>query len=482
MSIKKNFIYNLSYQILIIILPIVTTPYISRIIGPEGVGIQSYTFSIVNYFVLFAMLGINNHGNRSIAMVRNNKEKLNKTFMSIYLVQAIMAIIMIMFYLLYVIFIASKYRIMLIIQLIYIISALLDINWFFFGLEKFKITVVRNTVIKLLSVCSIFLFVKESNDLYLYSMILALGTLISQIVLWRYIRDYVKFTKVTKEEIIQEIKPILILFIPVVSISIYKIMDKIMLGAMTTVTQVGFYENSEKIINIPMGMITALGAVMLPKMSNLYATGNVNESKRYMEISIELVMFMSIGSMFGLVGVSPILIPIFLGEKFTQCVDVVSLLSITLLFLSWANVIRTQYLIPKKRDKVYIGSTILGAVINVIVNLLLISKLGAVGAAIGTIFAEASVAIYQTIMVRKELCITEFFKKTIFYLIPGLIMCILTRYIGQQMEESIITGLVQIVVGGFVYCIISLVYMVIIKNDIVVNIINKFNNKINYLE
>lgn len=477
MSTKKNFIYNLAYQILIMILPLITTPYIARVIGPEGVGIQSYTFSIVNYFVLFTMLGINNHGNRSIAMVRDNKKKLSKTFVSIYSVQSMMAIIMIILYSLYIIFIVDKYKIIFVIQLLHIISALLDINWFFFGLEQFKITVVRNIIIKLVSICSIFIFVRDSKDLYLYSLILGLGSLISQLVLWTYLKKYINFIKVTKNEIIQQIKPILILFIPVIAISIYKIMDKIMLGLMTTVTQVGFYENSEKIVAIPMGIIAALGTIMLPKMSNLYATGNINEGKRYMELSMEFVMFMSVGSMFGLIGVSPILIPIFLGDKFNQCVSVVSLLSITLLFLSWANVIRTQYLIPKRMDKAYIGSTILGAIVNVIINLLLIGKFGAVGAAIGTIFAEISVAIYQTIIVRKELQIGSFFKRTIFYLIPGIIMCIIIRYIGSEMEKSILTGVVQIAVGGVIYVLISLIYMIIIKNELVMGSIDKLKNR-----
>ena len=138
MSVKKNFIYNLSYQILIMILPIITTPYISRIIGAEGIGIQSYTYSIANYFVLFAMLGVNNHGNRSIAMVRNNQKKLNKTFTSIYLIQATMSVIMIILYIIYIIFFTKSYKIIFAIQLIYIIGALFDINWFFLEWNNLK--------------------------------------------------------------------------------------------------------------------------------------------------------------------------------------------------------------------------------------------------------------------------------------------------------------------------------------------------------
>lgn len=469
MSIKKNFIYNFAYQVLVIILPLITTPYISRVIGPEGIGIQSYTYSIANYFVLFAILGISNHGNRSIAMVRDNDEKLNRTFSSIYLVQFIMSIIMIILYLLYSIFVVNDNRIIFIIQSIYIVSSLLDINWFFFGMEEFKLTVVRNIIIKIASVLSIFIFVKKSNDLYLYSLILALGNLISQIVLWVYLKRYVKFVKVTKEEILTQIKPILILFIPVISISIYKIMDKIMLGSMSNMIEVGYFENSEKIMNIPLGFITALGTVMLPKMSNLYANGNESEGKKYIGLSLDFIMFISFGSMFGLIGVSPVLVPIFLGDKFINCINIVSMISVTIIFLAWANVIRTQFLIPRKKDKIYIVSTGIGAVVNLLINFLLIKKYGAIGATIGTIFAEATVCVYQSIMVRKELNIKVYIKRSIFYIIPGSIMCIVIRLLEKLLGQSIITGIIQIIVGGSLYIILCVIYMIVLKNEIVIN-------------
>ena len=469
MSIKKNFIYNFAYQVLVIILPLITTPYISRVIGPEGIGIQSYTYSIANYFVLFAILGISNHGNRSIAMVRDNDEKLNRTFSSIYLVQFIMSIIMIILYLLYSIFVVNDNRIIFIIQSIYIVSLLLDINWFFFGMEEFKLTVVRNIIIKIASALSIFIFVKKSNDLYLYSLILALGNLISQIVLWVYLKRYVKFVKVTKEEILTQIKPILILFIPVISISIYKIMDKIMLGSMSNMIEVGYFENSEKIMNIPLGFITALGTVMLPKMSNLYANGNESEGKKYIGLSLDFIMFISFGSMFGLIGVSPVLVPIFLGDKFINCINIVSMISVTIIFLAWANVIRTQFLIPRKKDKIYIVSTGIGAVVNLLINFLLIKKYGAIGATIGTIFAEATVCVYQSIMVRKELNIKVYIKRSIFYIIPGSIMCIVIRLLEKLLGQSIITGIIQIIVGGSLYIILCVIYMIVLKNEIVIN-------------
>lgn len=256
-------------------------------------------------------------------------------------------------------------------------------------------------------------------------------------------------------------------------------MDKIMLGSMSSISQVGFYENSEKIINIPIGVITALGTVMLPKMSNLYANGNKKEANKYIGLSLEFVMFISVGAMFGLIGVSPVLIPIFLGNKFIECVNIVSIISVTILFLAWANVIRTQYLIPKKKDKIYITSTIIGAVINLIINLLLIKKYGSIGAAIGTIFAEASVCIYQSVMVRKELNIGSYLKKVLFYMVPGIIMCVVIRILGNTLGISIVTGIIQIIVGGTIYVVLCLIYMILIKNELVINTIKKFKHMVN---
>lgn len=471
MSTKKNFIYNLAYQILVMVLPLITTPYIARVIGPEGVGVQSYTYSVANYFVLFAVLGINNHGNRSIAMVRNDKEKLSRTFSSIYSVQFIMSIIMIVLYLMYVLFFIKDNKIIYIIQSIYILSALLDINWFFFGMEQFKLTVVRNAIVKLASVGSIFIIVKSAEDLYLYSLILALGSLVSQIVLWMYLKKYIRLVKVTKEEIIPQIKPILILFIPAIAISIYKIMDKIMLGSMTNMIEVGLFENTEKIINIPLGVISALGTVMLPKMSNIYANGNEESGKKYIGLSINFIVFISFGAIFGLIGVSPVLIPIFLGYKFINCVNIVSIMSISIIFLAWANVIRTQFLIPKKKDKIYITSTIIGASVNLLINFLLIGQYGAIGAAIGTVFSEGVVCLYQSIKVKTELDIKLYFRNSLFYILPGLIMCIVVRYLGSILGKSILTGIIQIIVGGTLYVGLCLIYMIKTENEVIIKAI-----------
>lgn len=466
MSVKKNIIYNITYQILILFLPLVTTPYISRVIGAEGVGIYSYTYSIANYFILFAMLGLSNYGNRSIAAVRDDKTKLSETFFNIYGLQLVTTTTMVILYLVYTIFFVSDNLEIAYIQLVFIISTMLDINWLFFGLEQFKLAVVRNTIIKILTVLSIFIFVKDSNDLGIYTLIMALGTLVSQMMLWPFMKRYIIWIKPTFKGIRSHLKPNLILFVPVLAISIYKIMDKIMLGTLTSTMQVGYYENSEKIINIPTSIISALGVVMLPRMTNLIATGDSESFKKYIEISLKFVMFIAIGSTVGLIAISPNFIPLFLGDEFTNCIMVVSLLSVTVLFISWANVIRTQYLIPRKKDSIYIKSTLLGAGINVIANLIFIPSYGAVGAAIGTILAEASVALYQTFKVRKEVDISKYFVNSSLYIIPGICMYLCIIALRNTIENIVLTLLMQVILGGITYVILSGIVLCLVDKDI----------------
>lgn len=479
-SVKKNFVYNILYQLLVILLPLITAPYISRTLGAKAVGIYSYINSIAYYFLLFAMLGISNHGNRSIASTRDNKEKMNKCFWEIYSIQFITYIVAIISYILYIILFVSENKLIFFIQLIYVVSGLFDISWLFFGLEKFKITVLRNTIIKIFTLICIFIFVKTPDDLWKYTLIFSLGTFLSQFYLWFNIKDYIHFEKVKLNNVKKHIKSILVLFIPVIAYSIYKVMDKIMIGAMSSYEQVGFYQNSEKIISIPMGVITALGTVMLPRMSNIIAKGENDVAKRYIGISIKLVTIVGSAIAFGIIGASEVFAPVYFGEEFTACSTVMALLAVTVFAMSWANVVRTQYLIPQHNDKVYISSTIVGALINLLVNLLLIPKYGANGAAVGTIFAEFTVMLVQVIYTSKKIPIIKNIISSVPYLIFGLIMMIIVYYEGILLNKNVITLAIQILTGGIVYCILSLTYMFIRKDEfyfLFERIINKFIRK-----
>lgn len=237
---KKNFLYNIAYQLLILIIPLITTPYISRVLGTYGVGVYSYTYSIVYYFMLIGMLGINNYGNRTIAKSRDDKVAMSKNFFEIYFIQFSVSALMLICYGLYLIFFAQKeYVQIFLIQSLFIVSNMFNINWFFWGLEKFKLTVTRNTILKIASLICIFLFVKGSDDIAIYALILSGVSVLSEVILWYYLRKEVVFTKDLKLDNLKvHFKQCIILFIPVVAISLYKVMDKIMLGNFASVEEV----------------------------------------------------------------------------------------------------------------------------------------------------------------------------------------------------------------------------------------------------
>ena len=452
-SLKRNFIYNIAYQILALILPLITTPYVSRILGANNIGIYSYTYSIAYYFMIISMLGINNYGNRTIAKCRDNKDELTKNFWNIYYLQLIMSFFMIIIYLFYLAFVVKENQLIASIQILYIISAMLDINWFFFGIEKFKKTVIRSSLVKIISFVLIFALIKKESDLWIYTLILSGSTLFSQIIMHYFLKNEIGTYKFNIKEILIHFKPCLILFIPVIAISLYKMMDKIMLGIISNTFEVGLYEQAEKIVNVPTSIMTALGTVMLPRISNLVAKGNDKKVNEYIDKSIKFMMFMAYPMCFGLIAISKYFIPLFLGKEFIKSSLILSLLSITLIFISFASVIRKQYLVPKEKDNIFIVSVIIGAIVNITFNLILIPLYSSIGAVIGTIMAEFTVMFYQTIKVKKELPVFKYILETAQFLIKSLVMLVVIYPINYSGLEPTLIILLQIFIGIFIYFI-----------------------------
>lgn len=458
-SIKRNFLYNAFYQVLVLILPLITAPYISRVMGAEKIGIYSYSYSVASYFGLFILLGLNNYGNRTVAGVKDDRNKLSRTFYSIYAMQLMMSALLIVLYTGYVIFMA-KDKSMAWIQMIYLVSVIFDINWFFFGMEKFKMVVTRNTIVKIINLICIFTFVKTASDIYIYGLIMVTGMLVSQLMLWPFVPRYVSFVRVSFDEISEHIIPNLTLFVPVIAISLYKIMDKVMLGAMSSMTEVGFYENSDKLTSIPAMAITSLGTVMLPRMSNLIANGRQREAIMYIQKSLIVSALLSSSMAFGLSAVASNFVPFFYGKGFEECISIISILVLSSIFVSWANVIRTQYLIPNKKDRIYIVSVFLGAFVNVVVNLLLIPRFQAMGAAVGTFLAEAAVCTYQTCKIRREIRVTRYLFQSLPLLISGIIMYIVVVNI-PFFYSNLVTLAIKVVIGGIVYVTLTGIYYLI---------------------
>lgn len=457
-STSKNFIYNAIYQIFIYLIPLVTVPYISRVLGVNNIGIYSYTYSIVSYFMLASMLGINNYGAREIAKLSNDKERMSRKFFSIYFLQLTINFLMIIVYFIVVYYGKFDNKTIMLVQGIYLISCGLDINWFFFGLEKFKITISRNFIIKFLSLILIFLFVKNRNDLWIYTSILSVSTLVSQLYLWIFIRKEIIFVKVKLNEIFSNFKQCLILFIPVVSYSIYRIMDKTMIGGIVSATELGYYENAEKIINIPLGFVSALGTVMMPHMSKL-TNKKFEETIKY---SFKLTCFIIFPMIIGLFLISQNFTQIFFGSEFSKSGIIIKYLLPTILFGGITSVIRTNFLIPKSKDRIYVISTIIGAIINLILNIIFIPIYGAVGACIGTIVTEFVIMIYQILCTKNDINYIILFKSSLVFLIKSLIIGFVIVLIGLFVKNNVYKLILQSLISVIIYFVLNLNY---IKNE-----------------
>lgn len=473
-SLKKNFGYQIAYQILTVILPLITSPYLSRVIGSKGIGEYSFSYSVVYYFSLFVLLGVNNHGTRIIAKVREEKRQLSIEFWSVYFIQLFMGICTFLIYYVLCIF-SNGDNLLAKIQILYLVSAVIDINWFFFGIENFKVTVIRNFIIKLSTVLLIFFCVKSPNDVWIYTFIMALSFLISQILLWPFLLRAISFIPLTEINIKKHIKPMLILFIPVVATSIFKYMDKIMLGIMCNKSELGLYDNSEKIMSIPLSLIVALGTVMLPRISNMISQNKKKEINQYMYFSMICSMTASCALAFGLAAIGPTFAPFFWGNEFEQCGMLIRYIAVTIIFISWANVLRTQYLIPAEKDSIFVKATIYGAVINFVINYTLITPLGALGTVIGTVVAEFIVAFYQTIKCVKNIPIKKYLIDCFPFLIIGTVMYFVVILVSRVPINIFLLLILEIVTGGSVYVTLCYVYIRMVKKITIRNLIQIIN-------
>lgn len=466
-KLKKNLSYQTLYQLLTVITPLIVTPYISRILGSDNIGIYSYTYSIAYYFVMFALLGVANYGNRTISANNTTRENRSKVFWEIYTFQFIMSIVMTIAYLVYIILFCSYEKTISTIQIIYVLSAIIDISWLFFGVEDARPVVIRNTIVKLISLIGIFVFVKKANDLWIYTLLLTGGQFVGSVTMWLSLKKYVFFVKPCLRGIKKHIIPNIMLFIPVIAISIYKTMDKIMLGILSTDSQVGFYTNAESLINAPMGFIVAVGTVMLPRITNLLVNGNIERSVIYFKKSLKLTMCFSCAVAFGLIAVAPTFVPLYYGSGFDDCVFLIQGQAIVMLFLAWANVVRTQFLLPHKHDKQYIISIMTGACVNVLLNIIMIPQYKAAGALIATIFAEGVVCIIQSFDAAKHINMVKCLKENLYFILSGIIMLIIVRIINifVRINSSLLYLLFQIVCGAFTYLFMLMIYYFIYEKN-----------------
>ena len=471
-TVTRNYIYNTLYQLLAIALPVITTPYLSRVLGAENIGIFSYTTSVTAYFILLGSLGVAIYGQREIAYVHKNKDNASKTFFEIFLLKLITMIVSILLFSVIFVIRRNSYNMYYMILILELLSNVFDICWFFQGFEDFKKVVFRNLMIKLISVACIFLFIKTKEDLIYYFIIYASSSLLSNFSLWLYLPKYIDKVSLKSLNIFRHLKPVFIMFIPQIAIQIYTVLDKTMIGKIiNNKAEVGFYTQGEKIIKLLLVIVSSLGTVMLPRIAKKFAEKDNNSIKRYLNKSFNFTLLISLPLVLGLILVSNDFVPIFFGEGYDKVSIIMKIISPIIIFIGISGIIGYQYFLPTKHQKEYTTSVIIGAISNFTINLFLIPKYGAIGAAVGTVFAEFLVALVEMIIARKffdyKLLLRENYKYILFSIIM-FIICDLTNIVLKLQGFKLI--IIDVLLGGAIY----LILLIIFKDKLLMESLSKF--------
>ena len=459
MKVLKNYAYNLSYQLLVIVLPIITTPYVTRIFSSKDLGTYGYFNSIVTYFILLATLGVANYGTKEIS---GHRKDIRKNFWGIYTLQLIATILSLVLYTSLCLFFPGMQNMVAYILELSLISKGMDISWLFQGLEDFRRITARNTTVKVLGVISIFLFVKTPGDLYLYVFLLTFFELLGQLSMWLPARPYIGEPQFYLSYAKKHLKPVILLFLPQVAISLYVTLDRTVLGALSSTNDVGIYDQALKIINILLTLVTSLGSVMLPRVSGLLSNGDHKAVNKMHELSFLIYNLVIFPIIAGLLIVNKDFVSFFLGKDFQEAYLAIAIMVFRMFFIGWTNIMGIQILIPHNKHREFMLSTTIPAVVSVGLNLLLIPPFGFVGASIVSVLTEALVwfiQLYFSLPYLKEVPILESLAK---------IVCASTMMYGLLLSAKpflhfspTLNVLVYAVLGSLIYLLAILVLKVV---------------------
>jgi len=513
-SAKKNFAFQFLYQAVILILPLIVSPYLTRTLGGTSLGVYSYTYSIAYYFVLFAMLGINRHGQRIISQRRsasassdkastcgdetgdktsagdrtgdsdrtsagdktgdsdetsagNDLTPLRKTFWSLFTVHLFASIMALAAYVIYVVLICKSDVTIAFVQTIYVASAASDLTWLFYGLEKFKMVAVRNAVIRLVNTGCIFLFIKQPSDVGIYTVIMAVSALAGHLVMIPQVIRAIPSIRFGKEDLREHINPLFTLFVAAVAISLYTMFDKTLLGIMDSKEAVAYYEYSNKIINIPTTFIAIISTVLYPKACQYAGVRDYRGMKHNMEKSLAVICLIGFASMPGLLAIADQFAVLYYGQDFADCGGIISAMCPLILISGIGEAVRSQYIYPLKMDAIMVKVVSLNAVVNLCISVALIPLLGVYGAVIGSIAAELTGLVVEIFLVRKHFPARQLILECLPYAAVGMVMFAIVKAVDTVLDTGWASLGIQVLTGAVVYCLGMAGYMFIFRKEFV---------------
>lgn len=473
-----NYIYNVSFQIFSMLVPFISTPYISRVLGVEMVGVYSYTLSISTYFIVAGSLGFPLYGQREIAYCSNNFEERSKKFFEILYGQLFLLTFVLLLYYGFIFLTQPAYKEVYLAQSIGIIGGVLATSWFYIGIEEFRVTVAKNFIVKIISLAGLFVFVKETSDVVLYAVIIGMANLLGNLTILIDIRKYVGFSylKVSARDVLKHIKPAFLLGIPYYITSVYAIIDKTMLGLLGGgYVEIGYYEQSQKIVTLVITIITSIGTVLMPRLANELSNEHKNKVKLYINKGVEYSVLMAAPIMCGLLVISLMIVPWFYGAGYEQVGVLLKIFSPLVLILGIENLIGAQYLTVTKRERDLTIIIMIGVIINCGMNLILIPFMDSTGAAIATVVSELIRLIIHMVLVKTVIDIPHFAKILFRYMSVSLLMSAVVLGLRNTFFSfpNMFNSLALIIIG----CLVYFGFLIALRDDITMGLISKIMKK-----
>ena len=414
-SLKINAIFNSIYQIMALLVPLITTPYISRVLGPGPNGQYAFFYSIVSYFVIFVTFGFVDFGTKIIAETRTDNFKKTVNFASISICKLLLGIICLVFYLglMIPLFISNIDTVQLILIFsLYIISASIDPVFYFQGEEKFISICLKNLFLKLVSTIFIFVFVKSSSDLWIYTLILALSQLASILFLFFGLRKN-DFTHIKLRDlcILDTFKKSIPFFVPTLAVSLFTYLNQTILGFLvSSELESGYYSQALKVITILSTFSSSISIIMLSRIAYLKSLNNMEEIEKKISKSFQALYFISLPILFGLCAISDLFVPLFFGNGYDKCIYIIYILSPTILFSPLNTLYGNIFYRPFNKIWIQTIAIFIASIINVILSFILIPLYASIGAAVSRIIAEFTQLPILIYFARKEIKVTKILK------------------------------------------------------------------------
>ena len=427
-KIRINLLYNALYQFLLVALPILTIPYLSRILGPKPLGINGYVGAIVAFCGNFMLLGLNQYGVRTMAQAK--PEETTSKFRDLWSVQIVTGLFIVLGY-----GIASffflPYKLYFLLNVPYLIGYGLDISWAYIGLGNVKKVVLRNSVVKILSVILIFAFVTRPGDLWIYVLINSVGMLLANLI---FIFD-LKSIGIKLKEVVwskrntRYVKPLLVLAVPVIAAQLYTNIDSAIVGTFAGATQLAYYDQSQKIARIILAILTSVSTVIMPKLAQLDRDGSDSKFFQLFKVSADYTLILSLLFSLVLMVNTESFIPFFFGAKFVKMNFNMFFVSLIIIFIAYGGVFSTQFALSKGLYKEYTIPYVIGAIFSIVANIMMVPIFGANGGTIVIVTTEFIVCFLRIVLVRKSIDYKRLLPEHLKYVVSFLITLVVMRYI-----------------------------------------------------